>query len=258
MASVSASASPSREVKCAKSSPTDSVAEVNTQAARVPSAIAAKRAAMSNGSRLSVKPRCVSSTLRAPSCLLGVHDCVETRGELGGARRALRDARLAALLVQRRRRARAARATSSCAASASGVSAASQSGRGVARRISASAASAFSTAPSSADSAVAGARACASSCARVAQQQLHLAAAETRAEELRGEVGDLVRLVEDHRVGRAEQIAEAVFLEREIGEQQVVIDDDDVGLDRLAARLDHVAAADVGAAVARDSCRASR
>ena len=68
MASVSASASPSRDVKCAKSSPTDSVADVNTQAARVPSAIAAKRAAMSNGSRLSVKPRCVSSTLRAPSC----------------------------------------------------------------------------------------------------------------------------------------------------------------------------------------------
>ena len=59
-----------------------------------------------------------------------------------------------------------------------------------------------------------------------------------------------MRLVDDHRVGGAEQIAEAVFLEREIGEQQVVIDDDDVGLDRLAARVDHVAAADVGAAVA--------
>ncbi len=68
MASVSASARPSRDVKCAKSSPTDSVAEVNTQAARVSTAIDANRAAMSNGSRLTVKPRCVSSTLRAPSC----------------------------------------------------------------------------------------------------------------------------------------------------------------------------------------------
>ena len=39
--------------------------------------------------------------------------------------------------------------------------------------------------------------------ARIAHQQFDLAAAETRAEELRGEIGDLVRLVEDHRVGRA-------------------------------------------------------
>ena len=95
---------------------------------------------------------------------------------------------------------------------------------------------------------MAGARAMPSSCARVAHQQLHLAAAEARAEELRGEIGNLVRFVEDHRVRRAEQVAEAVFLEREVGEQQMVIDDDDVGLDRLAARFDHVALAEVGAA----------
>ena len=77
--------------------------------------------------------------------------------------------------------------------------------------------------------------------ARIAHQQLDLPAAEARAEELRGEIGDLVRLVEDHRVRGAQQIAETVFLEREIREQQMVIDDDDVGFDGLAARVDHVA-----------------
>ena len=77
-----------------------------------------------------------------------------------------------------------------------------------------------------------------------------LPAAETRAEELRREIRDLVRLVEDHGVDRAEQIAEAVFLQREVGEQQVVVDDDDVGFERLAPRFDHVAAADLGAAIA--------
>ena len=68
MARVSASPSPRREVKCAKSSPTDSVAEVKIQEARVPADSAANRSATSNGNRLSEKPRCVSSTLRAPSC----------------------------------------------------------------------------------------------------------------------------------------------------------------------------------------------
>jgi len=82
----------------------------------------------------------------------------------------------------------------------------------------------------------------------IAHQQFDLAAAETRAEELRGEIGDLVSFVEDHRIGRAQQIAETVFLEREVGEQQMVIDDDDIGIDGLAARVDHVALADVGAA----------
>ena len=147
---------------------------------------------------------------------------------------------------------------SSCAASASGVSAASQSGRGVPRRTSASAASAFSTAPSSPASALRRRARLRQLQARIAHQQLDLAAAEARAEELRGEIGDLVRLVEDHRVRRAQQVAEAVFLEREVGEQQMVIDDDDVGLDGLAARLDHVAAADVRRSGRRGSSRASR
>ena len=56
-------------------------------------------------------------------------------------------------------------------------------------------------------------------------------------------------LVDDHRVRRAQQITEALFLERQVREQQMVIDDNDVGFDGLAARLDHVTAADLGAPV---------
>ena len=103
MASVSASCSPSREVKCAKSSPTDSVAEVNTQEARVPAVSAANRSATSNGNRLSEKPRCVSSTLRAPSCSSACVISSQARRQLGGARRRLRDAGLPPLLGERRR-----------------------------------------------------------------------------------------------------------------------------------------------------------
>ena len=143
----------------------------------------------------------------------------------------------------------------SCAASASGVSAASQSGRCVPRRISASAARPFSTAPSSSASALARGARLRQLLPCVAQQQLHLAAAETRAEELRREIRNLVGLVDDHRVRGAQQVAEAFFLERQVREQQVVVHDDDVGLDGLAARLDHVAAADVGATAPRQLSR---
>ena len=129
------------------------------------------------------------------------------------------------------------------------MSAASQSGRGVPRRISASAARRLLDGAELARQRRRRWRApLRELLARVAHQQFHLAAAEARAEELRGEIRDLVRLVDDHRVRRAEQVAEAVFLERQVREQQMVIDDDDVGLDGLAARLDHVAAADLGAA----------
>ena len=248
MASVSASSRPRREVKCAKSSPTDSVAEVNTQAARVPPAIAAKRAAMSNGSRLSVKPRCVSSTLRAPS-LSSACTTASSRAASSVARAAhcaMPGSRLcslsaAASVAQRARQILRGIGERRVRRQPVGPRRGAQDFRERRQRF-------LDGAEFRRQRACAGARACASSCARVAHQQLHLAAAEARAEELRGEIGDLVRLVEDHRVRRAEQVAEAVFLEREVGEQQVVIDDDDVGLDGLAARLDHVAAADVGAA----------
>ena len=149
-------------MKCEKSSPTDSVAEVNTQEARVADVNLAKRSATSKGNRLSENPRCVSSTLRAPSCSSA---CVisSSRAASSVARAAhcaMPASRPCSLSAADNSR---SDATSACAASASGVSAASQSGRCVPRRISASAARCFSTAPSSDASAVGAARACSSS-----------------------------------------------------------------------------------------------
>src|SRR5580658_6634418 len=64
------------------------------------------------------------------------------------------------------------------------------------------------------------------------------------AEELRGEIRDLVGLIENDRIGRPEQVAEAILLERQVREQQVMIDDDDVCLQRLASRRRDVTAGD--------------
>ena len=229
-------------MKCAKSSPTDSVAEVNIQAAR--DAAGELREARRDVERQQAQGEAALRELDAARAfvVLGMHDRVEPRRRAPWRAPSIArspGSRLCSFNAAASSRSEPDR---SCAASASGVSAASQSSRGVPRRISASAASDFSTAPNSAASALAARARPRELVARVAHQQLDLAAAEARAEELRGEIRDLVRLVEDHRVRRAEQVAEAVFLEREVGEQQMVIDDDDVGLDGLAARFDHVAA----------------
>src|SRR5690349_23405601 len=82
---------------------------------------------------------------------------------------------------------------------------------------------------------------------RVAYGQLDLAAADSHAEKLRGQIRNLVRLVEDDGICRPEQIAEAVFLEREIRQQKVVIDDDHVGLDGGTAGIEDMAARVVAA-----------
>ena len=47
------------------------------------------------------------------------------------------------------------------------------------------------------------------------------------AEELCGEIGNLVGLIENHGVGGSEQIAEAVLFQRQIRQQQVMVDDDE-------------------------------
>jgi len=79
-------------------------------------------------------------------------------------------------------------------------------------------------------------------------KSVSLTAADVGAEELRGKVRDLVSLIEDYGVGAAEQVAEAVLLQCQVGEQQVMIDDDDVGLEGLAPRRHHVTARDLRAA----------
>ena len=57
------------------------------------------------------------------------------------------------------------------------------------------------------------------------------------AEEQGGGVGQLVRFVEDDGVGRRQQLGHAGVLQRDVGEEQVVVDHHDVGLLRFAARL---------------------
>jgi hypothetical protein len=54
-----------------------------------------------------------------------------------------------------------------------------------------------------------------------------------------------VRLVDDDRVGPGQQLPKAQILERQIREQQVVVDDHDLGGLRAATRLDHEATVDV-------------
>ncbi len=78
----------------------------------------------------------------------------------------------------------------------------------------------------------------------ILQKRLHLAAAHVGAEELRGEIRDLMSLIENDGVGGSEQVTEPVLLECEIRQQQVVVHDDDVGIERLASRQHHVTAGD--------------
>ena len=66
-----------------------------------------------------------------------------------------------------------------------------------------------------------------------------LTRADAVAEELRRDVRQLVRLVDHDRVGTGKQVAEPFFLQHQVGHQQVVIDDDDVGGLRLASCREH-------------------
>ena len=93
---------------------------------------------------------------------------------------------------------------------------------------------------------------------QIARQRLQLATRDGEAEEIRRHVRQLMRLVDDDRVGAGQQIAEALLLEHQIRHQQMMIDHDDVGGLRLAPRFDDVAALERRAIRARDSCRASR
>ena len=71
---------------------------------------------------------------------------------------------------------------------------------------------------------------------RVARQFQQLARADAVTEELRGEFRQLVRLVEHEGRGAGQDLAEAFLLDREVREQQVMVDHHDVGGLRLLAR----------------------
>jgi hypothetical protein len=63
------------------------------------------------------------------------------------------------------------------------------------------------------------------------------------AEELDAGLGELVRLVEDRDLDARQQLGDAAVAQRHVGEEEMMVDDDDVGEHRLAPRLHHVALA---------------
>ena len=77
----------------------------------------------------------------------------------------------------------------------------------------------------------------------VAREVDQLRRAERRAEELHAGLGELVRLVEDRDLDARQQLRHAAVAQRHVGEEQVMVDDDEVGEHRLAPRLHHVALA---------------
>ena len=70
---------------------------------------------------------------------------------------------------------------------------------------------------------------------RVFEEVFDATAADVGAEELSCEIGDLVCLVEDYGIGCAEDVTEAVLLQSQVRQQQVVIYDDNVRIERIAA-----------------------
>ncbi len=71
----------------------------------------------------------------------------------------------------------------------------------------------------------------------VAREHLDLAQRDLLSVKITGDVGQLVRLVEDQHVGLGQYFAETFFFQRQIGKIQVMIDYQDVCVQRLFARL---------------------
>src|SRR5690606_482945 len=73
----------------------------------------------------------------------------------------------------------------------------------------------------------------------VALQRFELASAEGPTEKLLSDIGQLMCLVDDDRVGARQQLAEAALLEREVGQEQMVIHDHDLRGLRPSPRLEN-------------------
>ena len=76
---------------------------------------------------------------------------------------------------------------------------------------------------------------------RIAGEFEKLRGRKRLAEEQRRGFRQLMRFVEDDRIGRRQQFGHARVAQHDVGEEQVVIDHHDIGLLRLAARLHHEA-----------------
>ena len=78
---------------------------------------------------------------------------------------------------------------------------------------------------------------------QVAREIDELARGHGATEELRGDLGQLVRLVEDDRVRAGQQLGDSVVAQGKVGAEQVMVDDDHVGgLRRLARPKDEAVA----------------
>ena len=77
--------------------------------------------------------------------------------------------------------------------------------------------------------------------ARIVDESLELTAAQCHAKKLHGQVRYLVRLVQDDRFGTRQKLDKSFLLHREVGQQQVMIHDDEVRFLCGLARLCHVA-----------------
>jgi hypothetical protein len=82
---------------------------------------------------------------------------------------------------------------------------------------------------------------------QVAGQLDQLARRHRLAEKLGRGIGKLVRFVEDHRIRSGKQLADRVLAQGQIGAEQVMVHDHDVGGQRLAPRTKHEAPLDVRA-----------
>ena len=78
---------------------------------------------------------------------------------------------------------------------------------------------------------------------RIARQLHQRPRTQALAEELRGEFRQLVRLVDHEGLRAGQDLAEAFLLEREVGQQQMMVDHHDVGGLRALPRLHHEALA---------------
>ena len=81
----------------------------------------------------------------------------------------------------------------------------------------------------------------------VAPQILHLVVAHGEPEVLSGDILDVVRFIENHRPIFGNDAAVFLFLHRQIGEEQMVVDDDQVALHRAHVHLRDEAAVELSA-----------
>jgi hypothetical protein len=86
---------------------------------------------------------------------------------------------------------------------------------------------------------------------RIARQFDQLRGRYRLAEEHARGVGQRVRLVEDHRIARRQQLGEAGVAQRDVGEEQMMVDHHQIGGQRVAPRLHHEAALEVGTLAAQ-------